>query len=147
MARRPPACRAECEAALAANCRPGHGCSRWQAATQPGSGHLNAAAAAFAALQKKSKKREEPESDAAAAGQQAGEQPAAAAEQGAPKPAAPADPLALDNFPLSEPVKSLLRAKSIQTLFAIQAQCLGPLLEGKDLVGRARWVLGKGAPV
>ncbi|EFN57631.1 hypothetical protein CHLNCDRAFT_20835, partial [Chlorella variabilis] len=52
-------------------------------------------------------------------------------------------PLALDNFKLSEPVKSLLRAKGIEALFDIQAQCLPPLLEGQDLVGRARTGCGK----
>ena len=60
------------------------------------------------------------------------------------QPAAPAaDPLSLDNFALSEPVKSLLRAKQIEALFPIQAQCLPPVLGGKDLVGRARTGCGK----
>lgn len=58
-------------------------------------------------------------------------------------PAPPADPLALDNFPLAAPVKSLLRAKGIQALFDIQARCLTPVVEGKDLVGRARTGCGK----
>ena len=40
-------------------------------------------------------------------------------------------------------MKSLLRAKGIQALFPIQAQCLPPVLEGKDLVGRARTGCGK----
>ena len=60
------------------------------------------------------------------------------------QPAAPAaNPLSLDNFALSEPVKSLLRAKQIEALFPIQAQCLPPVLGGKDLVGRARTGCGK----
>jgi hypothetical protein len=67
-------------------------------------------------------------------------QPPAEAAAAAPKAA---DPLALDNFALSEPVKSLLRAKGIEALFAIQAQCLPPVLGGKDLVGRARTGCGK----
>lgn len=57
--------------------------------------------------------------------------------------AAPANPLALDNFALSAPVKSLLRAKGIESLFDIQASCLPAVLEGKDLVGRARTGCGK----
>ena len=78
-------------------------------------------------------KKEKSDSDAAAAA------PAAAAEPAAPA----ANPLALDNFKLSEPVKSLLRAKGIQALFEIQAQCMTPLLEGNDVVGRARTGCGK----
>lgn len=58
-------------------------------------------------------------------------------------PEAVADPLCIDNFSLSAPVKSLLRAKGIETLFPIQAQCIVPLVEGKDLVGRARTGCGK----
>ena len=53
------------------------------------------------------------------------------------------DPLALDNFALGAPLKSLLRAKGIASLFEIQARCLPPLLEGKDLVGRARTGCGE----
>lgn len=49
-----------------------------------------------------------------------------------------ADPLALDNFRLSDGVKALLREKGIQSLFSIQAQTLNHLLDGNDLVGRAR---------
>jgi ATP-dependent RNA helicase DDX21 len=52
-------------------------------------------------------------------------------------------PMELDNFQLASGIKSLLRAKGIETLFPIQAQCLGPVLEGKDLVGRARTGCGK----
>lgn len=51
--------------------------------------------------------------------------------------------MALDNFDLSAPVKSLLRARGIEALFPIQADCLTPLIEGKDLVGRARTGCGK----
>lgn len=85
---------------------------------------------------KKSKKSKDaaPSSDSDASEQT--QQPPAAAP-----PAA--DPLSLDNFALSEPVKSLLRAKGIEALFPIQAQCLPPVLEGKDLVGRARTGCGK----
>jgi ATP-dependent RNA helicase DDX21 len=58
-------------------------------------------------------------------------------------PAVEENPLNIDNFGLCAPLKSLLREKGIESLFAIQAQCLEPLLEGKDLVGRARTGCGK----
>ena len=61
--------------------------------------------------------------------------PAAAAE--------PVNPLALDNFRLSAPIKSLLRAKNMDTLYDIQAQTLNFCLDGFDLVGRARTGTGK----
>ena len=57
--------------------------------------------------------------------------------------AEPANPLALDNFRLSAPIKSLLRAKNMDSLFDIQAQTLNFLLDGFDLVGRARTGCGK----
>ncbi|CAL8464893.1 g4428 [Coccomyxa elongata] len=57
--------------------------------------------------------------------------------------AKPADPLALDNFRLSDGVKALLREKGIESLFNIQAQTLNHLLDGFDLVGRARTGQGK----
>eukprot|EP00887_Chlorella_sp_A99_P004684 scaffold4.g4684.t1 len=90
---------------------------------------------------KKSKKKRKAEGGAAAPEAPSSE----ASDQTASVPAAPAptDPLALDNFALSAPVKSLLRAKGIESLFDIQAKCLPPLLEGKDLVGRARTGCGK----
>ena len=50
----------------------------------------------------------------------------------------PADPLAIDNFRLSPAVKALLRQKGIESLFNIQAQTLTSVLDGFDLVGRAR---------
>ncbi len=50
----------------------------------------------------------------------------------------PADPLALDNFRLSPAVKALLQQKGIKSLFNIQAQTLTSVLDGFDLVGRAR---------
>ena len=48
------------------------------------------------------------------------------------------NPMALDNFALSEPVKETLRKKGYDTLFAIQAETLSIALSGKDVVGRAR---------
>lgn len=59
------------------------------------------------------------------------------------EPSVPLSPNAVDNFALSAPLKSLLREKGIESLFDIQAACLKPLLEGKDLVGRARTGCGK----
>jgi len=58
---------------------------------------------------------------------------------GAAKDAPPAeDPLALDNFPLADGIRDLLRGKGIGALFPIQAQTLRSVLDGADLVGRAR---------
>lgn len=59
------------------------------------------------------------------------------------EPTKPANPLALDNFRLSAPIKSLLRAKNMDTLYDIQAQTLNFCLDGFDLVGRARTGTGK----
>ncbi|KAK9835314.1 hypothetical protein WJX81_001245 [Elliptochloris bilobata] len=53
------------------------------------------------------------------------------------------DPLALDNFPLAEGIKELLRGKGIAALFPIQAHTLRSVLDGADLVGRARTGCGK----
>jgi len=53
------------------------------------------------------------------------------------------NPMALDNFALSEPVKATLRKKGYDTLFAIQAETLSIALSGKDVVGRARTGCGK----
>ncbi|KAM0916498.1 hypothetical protein ACQ4PT_010119 [Festuca glaucescens] len=55
----------------------------------------------------------------------------------------PADPNSLDNFRISEPLKLKLRAKGIKTLFPIQATTFSFLLDGNDLVGRARTGQGK----
>ena len=99
---------------------------------------------------KKKAKKEKAAADAAtASGSDAdadADAPAAAVASPAepePEPVPAANPLALDNFKLSAPVKSLLRAKGIESLFEIQASCLLPLLEGQDLVGRARTGCGK----
>lgn len=53
-------------------------------------------------------------------------------------PPKPVNPLAIDNFRLSESVKGLLREKGIESLFSIQAETLNSVLDGFDLVGRAR---------
>lgn len=79
----------------------------------------------------------------------AGAAPAAAAAADATAaaapavPAEPANPLALDNFRLSVPIKSLLRARNMDSLYDIQAQTLNFCLDGFDLVGRARTGTGK----
>ena len=48
------------------------------------------------------------------------------------------NPLNIDNFRLSPQVKAVLRKKGIEDLFDIQAQTLSHVLDGKDLLGRAR---------
>uniref|UniRef100_A0ACD5XZP7 Uncharacterized protein n=1 Tax=Avena sativa TaxID=4498 RepID=A0ACD5XZP7_AVESA len=55
----------------------------------------------------------------------------------------PADPNSLDNFRISEPLKHRLREKGIKALFPIQATTFSLLLDGNDLVGRARTGQGK----
>ena len=61
-------------------------------------------------------------------------------EAPAPAPApAPANPLAVDNFRLSPEVKAVLKKKGIESLFDIQAETLSHVLDGKDLLGRARY--------
>lgn len=80
---------------------------------------------------KKKKVVEEPEPSTAASD-------SADSEQFVVEVAKPADPFALDNFRLTDKVKLLLREKGIEALFNIQAQTLNPLLDGFDLVGRAR---------
>ena len=52
----------------------------------------------------------------------------------------PADPLSLENFPLSPEIKAALGKKGIASLFDIQAQTLSHVLSGKDVLGRARYV-------
>lgn len=77
-----------------------------------------------------------PAASDSATSEQSGLQVAPAAA--APPAAAAADPLALDNFPLAGGLKELLRGKGIASLFPIQAQTLASVLDGADLVGRAR---------
>ena len=72
-----------------------------------------------------------------------GAEAALAAAETSEEPKAEADPLAVDNFELSQGVKSLLLSKGIEALFPIQAQTLGIALEGLDVVGRARTGCGK----
>jgi len=53
------------------------------------------------------------------------------------------DPLHVSNFALSHEVKEKLENKGITSLFGIQAQTFQTVLDGKDLVGRARTGCGK----
>ncbi|KAJ1290464.1 hypothetical protein BS78_02G245700 [Paspalum vaginatum] len=55
----------------------------------------------------------------------------------------PADPNALTNFRISEPLRQRLRSKGIKALFPIQAMTFDLVLDGSDLVGRARTGQGK----
>lgn len=63
-----------------------------------------------------------------------------------PAPAASAEPVdenALDNFEMSDSIKSLLRSKGIKSLFPIQTQTYALAVDGNDVVGRARTGCGK----
>ncbi|KAF3433089.1 hypothetical protein FNV43_RR24191 [Rhamnella rubrinervis] len=53
------------------------------------------------------------------------------------------DPNALSRFRISEPLKAKLNEKGIQALFPIQAMTFDTILDGSDLVGRARTGQGK----
>ncbi|KAG8057455.1 hypothetical protein GUJ93_ZPchr0002g24152 [Zizania palustris] len=55
----------------------------------------------------------------------------------------PADPNALTNFRISEPLRQSLKSKGIKALFPIQANTFDLVLDGHDLVGRARTGQGK----
>jgi ATP-dependent RNA helicase DDX21 len=70
---------------------------------------------------------------------------AAAAAPADAEPAAeePPNPGALENFALSEGIKSLLRSKGIEALFPIQTACFAQVVAGADVVGRARTGCGK----
>jgi ATP-dependent RNA helicase DDX21 len=90
--------------------------------------------------QKKEAKAASATAETAAENGKEGEQASAAVAAAA---AAAPDANALDNFKLSENIKSLLRSKGIESLFAIQAACFDTVLDGKDVVGRARTGCGK----
>ena len=90
-------------------------------------------------VKKKKAKKAEPESKGPSpAGSDSAESEQCALDISDSKPA---DPLTIDNFRLSPAVKALLRQKGIESLFNIQAQTLTSVLDGFDLVGRARWVV------
>lgn len=48
------------------------------------------------------------------------------------------DPNAITNFRISQPLREALKAKGIESLFQIQAMTFDTILDGTDLVGRAR---------
>ncbi|KAJ2801134.1 hypothetical protein H4R20_003797 [Coemansia guatemalensis] len=51
--------------------------------------------------------------------------------------------LSIENFSLSDSTKSALRSRGIEALFPIQASTLQPILDGYDVLGRARTGTGK----
>ncbi|KAJ2419884.1 hypothetical protein GGF47_004507, partial [Coemansia sp. RSA 2524] len=51
--------------------------------------------------------------------------------------------LSVENFPLSDATKEALRGRGIEALFPIQASTLVPILDGFDVLGRARTGTGK----
>lgn len=53
------------------------------------------------------------------------------------------NPNALSNFRISEPLREKLKSKGIEALFPIQAMTFDTILDGSDLVGRARTGQGK----
>lgn len=53
------------------------------------------------------------------------------------------DPNRVENFRISKPLKEMLRSKGIKSLFPIQAMTFDTILDGSDLVGRARTGQGK----
>ncbi|KAJ9679149.1 hypothetical protein PVL29_021161 [Vitis rotundifolia] len=53
------------------------------------------------------------------------------------------NPNALSNFRISEPLRAKLKSKGIEALFPIQAMTFDTVLDGSDLVGRARTGQGK----
>ncbi|KAJ2062216.1 hypothetical protein GGI17_002574 [Coemansia sp. S146] len=61
----------------------------------------------------------------------------------ADKKAEAADELSIDSFPLSALTKAALRSRGIEALFPIQASTLRPILDGLDVLGRARTGTGK----
>ncbi|KAJ2394380.1 hypothetical protein GGI23_004708, partial [Coemansia sp. RSA 2559] len=54
-----------------------------------------------------------------------------------------ANELSVNNFPLSDASKEALRKRGIEALFPIQASTLQPILDGYDVLGRARTGTGK----
>ncbi|XP_042060450.1 DEAD-box ATP-dependent RNA helicase 7-like [Salvia splendens] len=53
------------------------------------------------------------------------------------------NPNAVSNFRISAPLREALKAKGIEALFQIQAMTFNTILDGSDLVGRARTGQGK----
>lgn len=66
------------------------------------------------------------------------DQEGSAVENGSVQEEAESNPMAVSNFPISEPLRSKLKSRKIEALFPIQAQTFNIVMEGEDLVGRAR---------
>ena len=86
---------------------------------------------------KKAKKAAEPDEEVPAPKKSKAKAAEPAAEEEAPAPAAD-DPNSLDNFALSPAVRTKLRECGIAALFPIQAATFKIVMDGFDLVGRAR---------
>ena len=86
---------------------------------------------------KKAKKAAEPDEEAPAPKKSKAKAKEAAVEEDAPAAAAD-DPNSLDNFALSPAVRTKLRECGIAALFPIQAATFRYVMDGFDLVGRAR---------
>ncbi|KAJ4950389.1 hypothetical protein NE237_027221 [Protea cynaroides] len=64
-------------------------------------------------------------------------------EEGVVVADAAVNPNAISNFRISKPLKERLKSKGIESLFPIQAMTFDTVLDGSDLVGRARTGQGK----
>lgn len=140
-------------------------CSRAAASDEPEAAATAADANGVVAAADKKKDKKEKKDKAAApssprAGSAAAAKPAAATAAAAPAAAAAAsgknpshdgkggeaasgEGKSVDEFRLSAPTRAALRARGISTLFPIQAATLDLVLDGADVVGRARTGCGK----
>lgn len=52
-------------------------------------------------------------------------------------------PTPISEFNFSEKILSIMKDKNIESLYPLQASCYNPIIEGKDLIGRAKTGTGK----